>query len=316
MTTQVSPVEATIRPLRPADVDAAVELLVLAAGADKRHRLSDRLTNPGPGEIHHALVAERSGAVVGAAKLTTEPAFPGTVSALVAVAERERGGGIGTALADALGSWAEREVDPAIVITSAIRDDLDGGRRFARRYGLAVTRHSVGWRFDLPGREDELVRRAADTADAANVRVRVADLATEETLIVECIGRTLPGLPVPGAENQEVDLAHARSVIPDAATVLLAVPEGAPAQPPCGITVVTPLAGSGDWYTVYTGVAVAHRGRGVAAALKAAALWAAYRAGATAVTTHNDDTNEPILRANRAFGMRPSVGYWSLTREG
>ncbi|MEU4339637.1 hypothetical protein AB0F59_34235, partial [Micromonospora lupini] len=75
-----------------------------------------------------------------------------------------------------------------------------------------------------------------------------------------------------------------------------------------------PQAATSDWYTGYTGVAVDQRGRGVATALKAAALWHAYRAGASALTTHNDDGNEPILRANRAFGMQPSLGYWTLTR--
>ncbi|MCG5435706.1 GNAT family N-acetyltransferase [Micromonospora foliorum] len=314
MTAQPALGDATIRTLRPADIAAAIELLVLAAGDDKRHRLLAQLTAAEPGEMHHAVVAERSGVVVGVGKLAAEPAFPGTVSALVAVAEADRGRGVGTALAADLAGWAEHHLGPAHVVTSAVRDDLDGGRRFAQRYGLVVTRHSVGWRFDLLGRGDELAERATRTADAAGVRVRVADLKAEEAAIVECIGRTLPGLPVPGAEGQQVDLAHARQVIPDEATVLVAESLDAPGTPLWGLTVVTPQAGSGDWYTVYTGVTVDRRGRGVATALKAAALDQACRSGASAVTTHNDDGNEPILRANRAFGMRPSVGYWSLLR--
>ncbi|MGI5522340.1 GNAT family N-acetyltransferase [Micromonospora sp. CA-259024] len=314
MTAHTAPADVTIRPLRTADIAAATDLLVLAAGGDKRHRLLDQLASAETGQIHHAVVAERSEVIVGAGKLTTEPAFPGTVSALVAVAEADRGRGVGTALAADLTGWAERHLGPEHVVTSTLRDDLDRGRRFAQRYGLVVNRHSVGWRFDLPGHGDDLAERAARTADAAGVKVRVADLKAEEAAIVECIGRTLPGLPVPGAEGQQVDLAHARRVIPDDATVLVAEVRDAPGVPPCGLTVVTPQAGTGDWYTVYTGVAVAWRGRGVATALKAGALDQAYRSGARAVTTHNDDGNEPILRANRAFGMRPSVGYWSLLR--
>ncbi|MEH1164281.1 GNAT family N-acetyltransferase [Micromonospora sp. CPCC 205539] len=314
MTAHTVPVSAAIRALRPDDIPAAADLLVLAAGDDKRRRLLDQLATVEPGEIHHALVAERSGQIVGAAKLTAEPAFPGTVSALVAVAQNDRGRGIGTALAAELTAWAERHLSAQHVVTSALRDDLDGGRRFAQRYGLEVTRHSVGWRYDLAGRGDDLAERAAYSGTVAGVRVRVTDLRAEEATIMECIGRTLPGLPLPGAEGQEVDVAQSRRMFPDAATVLLAEVCDAPGEPPCGLTVVTPQADSGDWYTVYTGVAVEHRGRGVAMALKAAALLAAYDSGASAVTTHNDDGNEPILRANRAFGMRPSVGYWSLTR--
>ncbi|GAB3957221.1 hypothetical protein GCM10027614_72090 [Micromonospora vulcania] len=177
-----------------------------------------------------------------------------------------------------------------------------------------VTRHSVGWRFDLAGHGDDLATRATQTADAAGVRIRLTEMQAEEPVIFECIGRTVQGLPLPGAEGQEVDLAQTRRMFPDHATVLLAELRDAPEATPCGLTVITPQAGSGDWYTVYTGVAVEQRGRGVAVALKAAALKAAHDAGAGAVTTHNDDGNEPILRANRAFGMQPSVGYWSLTR--
>lgn len=314
MRSPLTSVDVTIRPLRPADVGAAVELLVLAAGADKRYRLTDRLTSRAPDEIHHALVAERDGVVVGAAKLTTEPAYPGTVSALVAVAEPVRGQGVGTALAAELSDRAARTLTPGLVVTTALRDDLDQGRRFAERHGLVLTNHSVGWRFDLAGRSEEVAALAASAADRAGVRVRPVDLVTDEATILECVGRTLAGLPLAGGEDQDVDLAHARSVIPDGAVVLLAEPRDSESAPALGLTIVTAQLGTGDWYTVYTGVDVAHRGRGVATALKTAALRYAYDAGATAVTTHNDDTNEPILRANRALGMTPTTGYWSLVQ--
>ncbi|MEV4628963.1 GNAT family N-acetyltransferase [Micromonospora sp. NPDC049523] len=312
MSAPLTSLEVKIRPFRPADLDAAVELLVLAAGEDKRHRLTERLTGAEPGQIHHAVVAERAGLVVGAAKLTTEPAYPGTVSALVAVAESLRGHGVGTALAAELADRAAKTLTPGTVVTTALRDDLDRGRRFAEHHGLVLTNHSVGWRFDLAGRGDELAALAASTADRAGVRVRVVDLDADEAVILECVGRTLAGLPVPGGEDQAVDLAYARSVIPDGAIVLLAEPREPESSPALGLTIVSTQAD--DWYTVYTGVDVAHRGRGVASALKTAALRQAYEAGAVAVTTHNDETNEPILRANRALGMAPSLGYWSLVR--
>ncbi|MBQ0901525.1 GNAT family N-acetyltransferase [Micromonospora sp. U21] len=105
-------------------------------------------------------MAERSGEIVGAGKLTAEPAWPGTVSALVAVAERDRGRGIGSALAAELNRWAELNLRPQHVVISTLRDDLDRGWGFAQRYGLVVTRHNVGW-FDLAGRGDDLAERAA-----------------------------------------------------------------------------------------------------------------------------------------------------------
>jgi hypothetical protein len=76
----------SIRPLLRADLDAAVELLMTTSALDIRHRLRDRLTTADPDHVNYALVAEQNGAMAGVAKLTTEPAFPGTVSALVAPA--------------------------------------------------------------------------------------------------------------------------------------------------------------------------------------------------------------------------------------
>jgi hypothetical protein len=32
------------------------------------------------------------------------------------------------------------------------------------------------------------------------------------------------------------------------------------------------------------------------------------------VTTHNDESNTPIIPANKAPGMVPDVGYWSASR--
>jgi predicted GNAT superfamily acetyltransferase len=68
------------------------------------------------------------------------------------------------------------------------------------------------------------------------------------------------------------------------------------------------------WYTNFTGVDSAERRRGVATALKSALLVAAHDAGAEAVVTHNDDTNDPILRLNESFGMARGVGYWGMAR--
>ncbi|RKR92162.1 acetyltransferase (GNAT) family protein [Micromonospora pisi] len=294
-----------------ADLKPTIELLVLAAGADKRHRLTERLTSAAADEIHYAFVAERAGTVIGAGKLTSEPVFPGTASTLVAVAEEHRGGGVGTALAAKL-SEAARELPPGTVVTSTLRDDLDRGRRFAERYGLAVTHHSVGWRFDLAGRGEEVTGLATAAAERAGIRIQVTDLKSDDATVMACVGRTLVGLPVPGGENQDVDLAQIRRYFSDTSVVLLAEPLDPGQSAPWGLSIVDEQVGTGDWYTVYTGVEVARRGAGVASALKTAALRYAYDVGAVALTTHNDDTNEPILRLNRALGMAPSVGYWSL----
>jgi hypothetical protein len=48
--------------------------------------------------------------------------------------------------------------------------------------------------------------------------------------------------------------------------------------------------------------------------VKAAALSLASRVGASAVTAHNEEANRGIRSVNEALGMKPDVGYWSLTR--
>ncbi|GIF73957.1 GNAT family N-acetyltransferase [Asanoa siamensis] len=312
--TRPAPAGVVIRPLQAADLDRAVDLLVLTTGEHRRFRLVERLTNGAVTGPHHAVVAERGGLVVGAAHLTAEPTFPGTVAAHVAVDAFHRGEGIGTVLAAEV-EWAAARLGRGQVLTSALRDDLPDGRRFAERHGMRVTAHSLGWRYDLtgPGADGaQLAARAGASAAAAGIRVRRGDLVCEEAEIMLCLGRSMTGLPLPGEQGQHVDLAQAWRTIPRDGVVLLAEKDGLGA--PVAMSIISPLRKGTDWYTVYTGVVEAHRGRGIAKALKAADLAYARAAGAAGLTTHNDVTNRAILRTNGRFGMRPSVGYWNLTR--
>lgn len=61
--------------------------------------------------------------------------------------------------------------------------------------------------------------------------------------------------------------------------------------------------------TGLTGVAPAHRRRGLALALKRAALEVARAAGAAQVWTQNDTTNAPMLALNARLGFRPCPAY-------
>jgi mycothiol synthase len=298
--------DVTIRPLRPEDVPAAVELLAQANASDDRHRLRNRLTS----EDHFAIVAERAGTIIGAGKATTEPAFPGTVSALVAVAEDERGRGLGARLAEPVVERLGTTV-AARAATCTLRDDRPSGRRFAERYGFAETNHSVGWRFELIGRTEELAARAAELTDKAGIRVRRLDEVTELPLLMDVAQRSMVGLPMPFGEEQGFDIEQVEGLIPDHAVILVGETAAGVVG---GLTVASPQAGTDEWYTNFTGVDANLRGRGVALALKTVALSIAAVAGASAMTTHNDDVNQPIQRLNKALGMTRSVGYWGLTR--
>jgi mycothiol synthase len=266
-----------------------------------------------------ALVAVRGDAVVGAALLAEERAIPGTAAVTVAVAEAERGQGIGGMLAWAVRDrlvqmGAERGEAPIRVLTSMLRDDLPEGRRFAERFGFTVTNHSLGWRLDLATLADGVAERAAETAEKARVRIRLADFDAEERVILDCVARCLAGLPLPyGVED--VDSDRLRDMVPDGAVVLMAETVDDPAGRPCGLTIISPEYDGSVWYTRFTGVDADHRRKGVATALKFASVEAALQAGARAMTSHNDENNKQMLRISEALGADPAVGYWGMARE-
>jgi hypothetical protein len=155
--------------------------------------------------------------VVGAASQSTEPAFPGTRAALVAVAESATGRGVGSALAD-LPDDQLALANETLPVTCTLRDDLVDGRRFAEQRGSTEgppCGHAR--RSRRPGRGLETFAR--DTALSAGVGVRQADVDEDIQTILECSVRCLPGLP---SDQQQVDPMRAQRLIPDEAVVLLA----------------------------------------------------------------------------------------------
>jgi ribosomal protein S18 acetylase RimI-like enzyme len=299
----------TLRALRPDDISVATGLLMLASATGVSHHLERQLAAAAAGERGYAFVAERDGAVVGAALLSSEPAFPGSVITLISVSEPARRSGAGSALADLLDERLAREPLPA---SCRLRDDLFEGRRFAERHGFTLRGHSVGWSIDLAAREETLETSAREARQAAGVRVRRADLPQEIGRVLECAARCMPGLP---AEQQGADPEQARDYFPANAIVLLAesVKPGGE-RLALGLTAVAPQVDGHAWYTLFTGVDPAHRRAGIARALKTESFLQARRAGAQSVLTHNHDTNDAIIGLNTAFGMQPAPGYWELQR--
>jgi GNAT superfamily N-acetyltransferase len=299
-----------IRDMGREDVARAVQLLNGTSASDIRPILLASLAEGSAPTPLLAVVVTRAGDVVGAAKLTADLVFPGTVSALIAVAPDVRGHGIGSALAELLDEELRLLKDDGTA-TCSIRDDLPRGRAFAERYGFTVMHHSLGFRFDLAGSGHLLAAQAAETAGRAGVRIRQAAMASEEDLISECFTRCRIGLPLPYGDRP-VDVRARFREFPAETVYLLAEPLDAGSNRPQGMSILIPQEGS--WYVRFTGTDPGFRGQGVAAAVKAASLLSAHRSGVKSVTTHNDESNTPIIRANKALGMVPDVGYWSLSR--
>jgi mycothiol synthase len=63
-----------------------------------------------------------------------------------------------------------------------------------------------------------------------------------------------------------------------------------------------------------TGVDRAHRGRGIALALKRATIAYAIATGVEVMETHNDSRNQPMLAINQALGYRPGIGITEVKR--
>ena len=131
--------------------------------------------------------------------------------------------------------------------------------------------------------------------------------------MLECALRCMPGLP----SDQHADPKQARERFPGDSIVLLAErdePDEGAGPRTLGMTAVAPQTEEGVWYTLFTGVDAAHRGAGVARALKAESFLRARRAGARSLVTHNHETNNAIIGLNTSFGMQPAPGYWDLQR--
>jgi len=306
-------VASMVRPMRHEDLNVAIELLMRTSVLDIRNRLIERLTTPNPVDSDRALIAESGGTIIGAAKVTAEPAFPGTVSALVAVQDDARGQGIGSELARQLDVHLSRHGRHKIA-TCAIRDDLERGREFARRYGFTVTNHNVGWRLDLAGRTDDLVSRATHAAEIAQVRILTPDIDAGRDEVINLIQESLVGLPIPFGANQGYEPTKDNHLVPDGSLIVLAEPREEPGRT-CGVSVLATETDNAVWHIHFTGVAPGYRRRGVAEAVKTASMVGASRIGVTTITAVNDDTNGSIRRLNEKLGMTATTGYWSLARK-
>lgn len=71
---------------------------------------------------------------------------------------------------------------------------------------------------------------------------------------------------------------------------------------------------AGSAYTWFTGVDREYRGRGIALALKVAAVAAGKAAGIPVMRTNNHSANQPMLKVNRKLGYQPEPGFYTLEK--
>jgi GNAT superfamily N-acetyltransferase len=91
----------------------------------------------------------------------------------------------------------------------------------------------------------------------------------------------------------------------------VAIVDGGPAA--VSLLIADPESGRGS--SLFTGTMRAHRGRGLALAVKLASIEWAARNGITQLATRNDEENEPMLAVNRRLGYRPAARRVEYARE-
>jgi GNAT superfamily N-acetyltransferase len=76
---------------------------------------------------------------------------------------------------------------------------------------------------------------------------------------------------------------------------------------PAAVSLLTADPESGRASSMFTGTMRAHRGRGLALAVKLASIGWAAQNGIVQLATRNDETNAPMLAINRRLGYRPAA---------
>lgn len=290
-----------IRPSVPGDVDARVAVhracipfsvatpAIMSAGMEE------------PVETRLKLVAEVGGRVVATAGADLENRERDMWSAGVMVVPEHRGTGVGAALyarvEEHLASFGAGHV------TASVHDEA--GRGFAERRGYAgksMTRVSTIDPRTVeagPVPEGIVIRSASELGD-----LRAAHEL--DMLFGPDIPASRPFVP----QSYEAWRERFGSVIPLDPDLCLTAFDG-------DVPVATTVSAVTEdrMLTVLSGTRPDRRHRGLARAVKVAALTAAAAKGMTVALTWNDTTNAPILAANERLGYRPHTLLTIMIKE-
>ena len=210
--------------------------------------------------------------------------------------------------------WLRAEAATRIEVE--LRDNDPASMRFAEARGFVRERHRFESILDLASFDERPFVGALERARAAGYRFfTLADVGdTEEARRRDYQVNRRASLDIPGAEQTFAPFEEWLRFVCGASWYR---PDGqiiaAHGDEWIGMAAVGYFAATNSMYNMVTGVDRAHRGHGVAQALKLLAIRCARRYGAVYIRTHNDSENAPILAINRKLGYQPQPGLYQYT---
>jgi mycothiol synthase len=267
-----------------------------AVGLDEVHSFKESLID------HLDVVARIDRVAAGSGLAAIQPQRPELVVVLLTVVADQRRRRIGTALYEAISSWARERGRNEL--EAVVADNDPESLAFAQRRGFVEDRREKGVALRLAEIEPPRVEPPAG--------IEIVSWAERPELargIYEVAVEASPD--VPGWEDELVEpfedwLAHdmqGSGDRPEATFVALAGDEVV-GYAKLSLTAAQPTTAHHD----LTGVKRAWRGRGIARALKARQIGWAKDNGYEELRTRNDERNAPIRKLNAEFGYRPAIG--------
>lgn len=264
------------------------------------------------------VATDKAGQVVGHGLLYRSPwRSEGQYWFVGAVDSAHRRMGVGRALLAAFEKQAVAWGQTAL--ETEVRDDRPDGPAFMEAHGFKQTEHYFRSELDVTSFDPEPLRPALHRAEANGYRfLTLADLELEAgkravyALDCDC-AKDEPGLGPdwvpPAFETYEKELLAGPQF--DPAGLYLAEKDGEYA----GLTGLHFPPGQPAAWTFFTGIRRAHRGQGLAQALKLLAVEYARTKGYPKVSTGNHARNAPMLAVNRKFGFQPLPGVYMYRKE-
>ncbi|MFZ5822921.1 MAG: GNAT family N-acetyltransferase [Bacillota bacterium] len=282
---------------------------------------------PTPGPVRHdeqgrlvshcrdRLVAtDESGLVVAYAEIWRAPwSPPGWLFPYVLVDSARRHQGLGTRVLRQVEAIAREK--RAEWVYSEIRDSYTEAIAWVKRHGYEIERHSFESTLDLSAFDESPFGGAVEAVTAGGLRFATLaeepGEATERKLhaLSQQTAEDIPGYPgdfMPFGEWRKWTLEGER--VPYDGVIFALDGDQVAGATFCK------REDSGAFYTTYTGVDRAYRGRGLALALKLLAVRAAKRHGAPYMRTNNDSLNGPMLAVNRNMGYQPEPGLYRIRK--